>query len=227
MLSIPLLAAIFGGRPSLGIVLPLLILGDCMAVRWYRQHTRWDRLVCLIPWVLMGFLLGAFVLWQLGETNTHRDYVNPIIGILILSMIGFHLVLKRWGDFRLFHSFWGAASLGSIAGFSTVLSNAAGPFMIVYLTSLRLPKKQFIGTAAWYYLIFNLGKLPIYAFLTHLHPSRPIITLTSLAFSLALFPAILLGAISGRKLLHRIPQSTFDTLILLLSGVASLKLILG
>lgn len=225
ILAIPILAAIFGGRASLGIVLPLLILGDCMAVAWYRQHTRWDRLVRLIPWVLAGLAVGTFVLWGLGEYNTQRDYINTIIGGLVLVMLAFNLVLRRWGDLSVFHSPWGVASLGGAAGFSTVLSNAAGPFMIVYFTSLRLPKEQLIGTSAWYYLIFNIGKLPIYAWLTHLNPAKPIITTGSLLFSLALFPAILLGAYSGRRVLKRIPQSIFDTLILILAGAASVHLI--
>lgn len=227
ILSIPMLAATFGGRTSLGILLPLLILGDCMAVAWYRQHTRWERLVRLIPWVLVGLAIGTFVLWRLGEYNTHRDYINTIIGSLVLVMLAFNFMLRWWGDLAIFHSPWGVASLGSAAGFSTVLSNAAGPFMIVYFTSLRLPKEQLIGTSAWYYLIFNLGKLPIYAWLTYLNPAKPIITVGSLLFSFALFPAILLGAISGRHILKRIPQSIFDTLILILAGAASVHLIRG
>jgi uncharacterized membrane protein YfcA len=98
ILVVPLLATAFGGRASVGTMLPMLIVGDIFAVRWYRQHTQWKRLVELIPWVLVGMAIGAVVLWRLGEMHTSRDLLEPIIGTLVLVMLGIHLLRQRWGE---------------------------------------------------------------------------------------------------------------------------------
>lgn len=69
ILVVPLLAEAFGGRASVGTMLPMLIVGDIFAVLWYRHHARWNRLIELIPWVSVGMALGAFLLWRLGEAG--------------------------------------------------------------------------------------------------------------------------------------------------------------
>ncbi len=205
----------------------MLIVGDIFAVRWYRQHTQWKRLVELIPWVLVGMALGAYVLWRLGEMHTSRDLLEPIIGMLVLVMLAIHLLRQRWGERLSPHSPLGIASTGTAAGFATTVSNAAGPIMGIYLTSLRLPKEQFMGTSAWYYFAVNLSKLPVFIALSLINPAKPIITVRSLLFNVAVIPVIVAGVYVGRWLLPRIPQKLFDEVVLILAAVAAVKLIIG
>ncbi|MCL6474241.1 MAG: sulfite exporter TauE/SafE family protein [Firmicutes bacterium] len=227
ILVVPLLAAAFGGRASVGTMLPMLIVGDIFAVRWYRQHTQWKRLVELIPWVLVGMALGAYVLWRLGEMPTSRDLLEPIIGTLVLVMLAIHLLRQRWGERLSPHSPVGIASTGTAAGFATTVSNAAGPIMGIYLTSLRLPKEQFMGTSAWYYFAVNLSKLPVFIVLSLINPEKPIITVRSLLFNVTAIPVIVAGVYVGRWLLPRIPQKLFDEVVLILAAIAAVKLIIG
>jgi len=227
ILVVPLLATAFGGRASVGTMLPMLIVGDIFAVRWYRQHTQWKRLVELIPWVLVGMAIGAVVLWRLGEMHTSRDVLEPIIGSLVLVMLAIHLLRQRWGERLSPHSPVGIASTGTAAGFATTVSNAAGPIMGIYLTSLRLPKEQFMGTSAWYYFAVNLSKLPVFVVLSLINPEKPIITVRSLLFNVTAIPVIVAGVYVGRWLLPRIPQKLFDEVVLILAAVAAARLIIG
>ncbi len=226
ILVVPLLATAFGGRASVGTMLPMLIVGDIFAVRWYRQHTQWKRLIELIPWVAVGMVLGALALWRLGEARGGKDLLEPLIGTLVLVMLAIHLLRRRWGDRLTPHSRIGVASTGTAAGFATTVSNAAGPIMGIYMTSLGLPKEQFMGTSAWYYFAVNLSKLPLFILLSLINPARPIVTTHSLLFNVAVIPVIVAGVYLGRWLLPRIPQRLFDSVVLVLAAVAALKLII-
>lgn len=99
--------------------------------------------------------------------------------------------------------------------------------MQIYLMAHRLPKEQFMGTIAWYFFIINTGKLPIYFLLTAINPKKPIVTGSSLLFNITLFPAILVGVLIGKWLLPKMSQRTFDTAILVLAGIAALRLLVG
>ena len=227
ILVVPLLAAAFGSRPSVGIMLPMLIFADLFAVTWYRRHAQWDKLVGLIPWVVAGMASGAVALWAVGEAKSQLDILGKAIGVIVLVMLFLTIVQDRLDERLTPHSPAGVAFTGAAAGFTTMVSNAAGPVMTIYMTAHKLPKKQFVGTLAWYFFIFNLSKLPIYAVLTALNPAKPMMTAHSLLFNLMVCPVILLGVFAGKWLLPRIPQKLFDTTVLALAGIAAVKLVVG
>jgi uncharacterized membrane protein YfcA len=170
---------------------------------------------------------GAGLLWYLAERPDSTAWLNPIIGTLVLGMLGLHLARSRWNLAIAPESASAVAATGGLAGFSTTLSNAAGPILNIYMTGLRLPKEALMGTSAWYYFLFNLAKVPIYVALTQLHPDKPFFTPATLGFHLALLPALLVGVYWGRWLLPRIPQQQFDALVLVLAAAAAIKLITG
>ena len=109
--------------------------------------------------------------------------------------------------------------MGLLAGMTTMMANAAGPVMGLYLLSVSLPKAEFVGTSAWFFFLINLVKLPFSAQLG-------VVTRESLAFNAVLCPLIVAGLFLGRIIIQRIPQKTFDTLVLMFAVVASLKLLL-
>ncbi len=226
ILVVPLMAVVFGGRLSVGATLPLLISGDIFAVLWYHHHARWDNLRGLIPWVAIGIAVGAVLLWYTGLQGGAVDWLNIIIGVLVLLMLAIGLARARWGDRLVPTSKAAVVSTGTLAGFSTTVSNAAGPIMSIYLTGMGLPKNEFMGTSAWYFFIFNLTKLPIYAFLSLVLPSKPMVNSSTLIFDLAILPVIIVGAFVGKWLLPRIPQGMFNGVVLLLAGAGAIKLIL-
>jgi uncharacterized protein len=227
ILIVPLMAVVFGGRLSVGATLPLLIFGDIFAVLWYRQHARWDNLRGLLPWVGIGIAIGTGLLWYTGTQGGRVDWLNVIIGILVLSMLAVSVARRHWGDKLMPSTQVGLVSTGVLAGFSTTVSNAAGPIMSIYLSGMmRLSKNEFMGTSAWYFFIFNLTKLPLYIFLSLILPAKPMVNSTTLLFDLVMFPIIVIGAFVGKWLLPRISESLFNNVVMVLAGIAALKLII-
>ena len=219
ILSIALFNHVFSSsKQASGLVLPLLIFGDFVAVFSYRKHTQWHYLWRLFPWTAAGVVLGYFTL---GRISDHTARI--LIGWIIVSLAG----LSLWRRYvsapaeekaASFHWSVGAA-IGMTAGFITLIANAAGPLMAIYLVAMRLPKMEYVGTAAVFFMLLNLFKVP---FMVDLG----LITTQSFSFNLLLAPAVLLGALAGRWLLKHVNQNLFEQLVLLLSAIGGILLIL-
>jgi uncharacterized protein len=218
ILSVALFTHVFpSSKQASGLVLPLLIFGDFVAVLSYRRHTQWRYLWKLMPWTAAGVVLGYFALGHITDRTA-----RIMIGVIIVSLC----VLGYWRRYLTAQTqettgswHWTlAAALGIVAGFITLVANAAGPLMAIYLIAMRLPKMQFVGTAAVFFMALNLFKVP---FMVKLG----LITAPSFEFNLMLAPAVLLGAFVGRWLLVRINQQLFENLVLALSAIAGILLI--
>jgi len=227
ILAVVLMALVFQGRAAVGTTVLLLIVADLFAVGWYWRYTRWDRLWQLLPWVALGMLIGVVTLLLVGEDARGRDQLNAWIGGLVLIMLGVYLLRLKWGARRRPTSRSVLIATGGAAGFATTVSNAAGPIMSIYMTSLGLPKHEFMGTTAWYFLLFNITKLPLYLLVTAFIPQRPLFTAAGLLFDLIVLPAVLLGVWLGRWALPHLPQRLFDVVVLGLSAVTAFILIFG
>jgi uncharacterized membrane protein YfcA len=200
---------------SVGTMLPLLIVGDIVAVSYYGRHTHWNRLAQLFPYVILGMIPGYLVMW-----NINSDGLRVALGGIVLGLLSLHVGRTWFGWEKIPEQWWFTAITGMLAGFGTVLGNAAGPVMSVYLVSKGMDKHEFIGTAAWFFFIVNLSKIPFFLLLGN-------ITVHTLRLDFWLVPALLIGALSGVVVLKRIPQSLFNTLVLALAAVAALRLIFG
>jgi uncharacterized protein len=219
ILSIALFNHVFpSSKQASGLVLPLLIFGDFVAVFSYRKHTQWHYLWRLFPWTAAGVVLGYFTL---GRISDHTARI--LIGWIIVSLAA----LSFWRRYasappeqRAGSLHWSVgAAIGMTAGFITLIANAAGPLMAIYLVAMRLPKMEYVGTAAVFFMLLNLFKVP---FMVDLG----LITTQSFSFNLVLAPAVLLGALAGRWLLRHVNQNLFEQLVLLLSAVGGILLIL-
>jgi uncharacterized membrane protein YfcA len=216
ILVVTILMYIFPAKESIGILLPMLIVGDIFAVIYYRRNVVWKYLISLIPWVLTGILVGYFVLNQINS-----DQLKPIIGALVLALIILHVCRERLGEKlnqALPKSLWFTSLMGILAGFTTMIGNAAGGVMAIYLLMKGLPKREFVGTGAWFFMFVNLIKVPFYIQLG-------LITFDSIAFNLWLIPTIIIGAAIGAKVLPLIPQKAFQVLILGFAAIGALRLL--
>jgi uncharacterized membrane protein YfcA len=215
ILAIPFIAAVIPAKASTGLVLPMLIVGDLFAVAWYRRHAVWSHLIRLLPYAILGIVIG----WKIMSRITDAQ-LRPLIGVIILVLLGLHIWRSRSAaDAPVPKSHWVPASLGLGAGITTMLANAAGPIMTIYLMTMRLPKAAFIGTGAWYFLIVNVLKVPLSAQMGLINPS-------SLLINLALCPLIILGALLGIRIANRLPEKLFGRFVLALAALGALKLIL-
>ena len=219
ILVVASMASIFPARESIGIVLPMLITADLVAVIYYRRSVHWKTLFSLLPWVAGGLLAGYILLFTIALSRP----IEVILGLIVLSLVALQFIREQKGATWLDtmpkkKGFVGA--MGTMAGFTTMIGNAAGPIMSVFLLAVNLPKKIFIGTAAWFFLSVNLIKLPFYS-------SLEIITLETLTFNLWLIPAILTGTYMGIKFLPYIPQKHFNIIILILAALGGVRLLLA
>lgn len=218
ILSIALFNHVFpSSKQASGLVLPLLIFGDFVAVFAYRKHTQWRYLWKLFPWTAAGVVLGYFTLGRISD-HTARIMIGWIIVSLAALSFWRRLAAQSADEAAKFH--WSAgAAIGVTSGFITLVANAAGPLLAIYLVAMRLPKMEYVGTAAVFFMLLNLFKVP---FMVDLG----LITQQSFSFNLALAPAVLLGAFAGRWLLQRVNQNLFEQLVLLLSAIGGILLIL-
>ncbi len=208
-------AVLFGAKASTGIVLPMLIFGDLCAVAAFRQHARWDYIARMSLPTAIGVMIG----WALMNRLSESAY-KPLIGSIILGlavMQAIRMWRPSWFD-RVPHSVWFAWSLCLIAGFSTMVANAAGGIIALYLVAVSLPKLELVGTTAWFFLLLNLFKVPFSVGLG-------LISLNTLTLNAVVCPMIVIGLFAGRWLLHRISQRLFDSLVLGFSAIAALRLV--
>jgi uncharacterized membrane protein YfcA len=213
LLFVTLFAAVMPARQSTGVVLPLLILGDIVAFFSYRRHAQWSHVWRLLPWAGVGIVIGALALGRMNERETRVS-----IGVIVVSLTVLHLA-RRAGKVpeTLDYGPWFAPAIGILAGFTSLVANASGPLMVIYLLAMRLPKLEYMGTGAVFFLILNLIKFPFMVGLG-------LITAQSLGFNLVLAPAVILGAFLGRWILGRINQRAFENLALALTVIAGARM---
>ena len=215
ILPVALFAMALPARASTGALLPLLLCGDIFGVTFYRKHASWVHLWKLFPWVVVGVIAGYFALDRVSNAAVQR-----MIGVILLIMCGLQFWRQRRGDqlnSLVPHTWWFAGLAGVFAGFATMVANAAGPVMVLYLLAIGLPKLAFIGTGAWFFMLVNAFKVP---FSVHLG----LITLDSLLMDALLVVPMVPGALLGPVLLKRMNQRTFELLAILLTLAAALRL---
>jgi hypothetical protein len=215
LIGVAIFAAVLPSRLSTGVVLPLLLVGDVVAVRTYHAHADWKALSRLIPAVAVGVGLGVFFVSRVDDTVMRRA-----IGALLIGLVALHLLVQRRS--RSADSArpkpWAAWGFGSMAGFTTAVANAGGPAMQLYLLSARYSVLGFLGTTSWFFFVVNLLKVP---FSLGLHLISP----STLLLDLLLAPAVLAGTWLGRAVIPHIKQELFERLVLLTTVLAGLNLL--
>jgi uncharacterized membrane protein YfcA len=225
--SLAIFAAVLPARASTGVLLPILIVGDVLAVLTYRRHAHWPTLWRLFPAVAAGVVIGTlFLVWA------DDAVVRTSIGAILLFMAGVTLwrrrkaaaetgagaddepdsVTTRSGRTK-------ARSYGVLGGFTTMVANAGGPVMSMYLLSAGFRKLGFLGTSAFFFLIVNVTKVPFSVGLG-------LIDGHSLLLDAALAAFVVPGALIGKWAVNRINQRLFEQLVIAATIIGGLQLLL-
>lgn len=215
ILNVTLMALAFEAKASTGIVVPLLIVGDLIAVLYYNRHANWYYIARFLPWVILGILLGVYVGNDLDE-GIFKIYMAIIILVSVAMMY--------WWDRRKSKTVpqhWAFAGfVGTLAGITTMIGNLGGPFSNLYFLAMRVPKNEFIGTAAWLFLIINVIKLPFHIYVWET------VTAETLFFNLKLVPGILLGMFVGIRLIKLIKEDFYRKMILILTALGAVMIMI-
>lgn len=212
---VTLMAFAFNAKASTGILLPLLISADVLAVIYYNRHAKWKYLWRFLPWMLFGVVVGAIVGKDLPE-DVFKKGMAVIILISVVIMFGWERMDKN----KIPHTIWFAGSMGFTAGFTTMIGNLAGAFSNIFFLALRIPKNEFIGTAAWLYFIVNIFKLPFHVF------SWETIDWTTLKTDFYLFPAVVAGFLIGIRIVAYFKEKQYRNFILIMTGIGALVMLL-
>ena len=216
MLVVPALAIVFGGKASAGILLPMLMMADIFAVSYYHRHAEWKYLLKLLPWAFVGI---AIALWVGHVVND--EWFKNIMAVLVFLCIGLMLWKDRQKNGQLFpNTWWFAAAMGVLGGFATMIGNVAGPIFAIYLLAMHLPKKSFIGTGAWFFLIVNFSKFPLHILFWET------ISWQTLTLNVLMLPAIALGAFLGIVLVKQISEQLYRTAVIVLTALSAFLLLI-
>jgi uncharacterized membrane protein YfcA len=205
-----------GSEAALGLLLPLLVAGDLIAVWQYsklffaKESAAGARAVILklMPGTAVGVVLGGLLLAIL---HSNANLVGALIRIEIGCESILLVSLHWWRIYRgvqqhLMREPWRSHLTGGFSAISSTLAHAAGPIIAMYLLPLRLDRQLFVGTSAVYFFILNTAKLPAYYASGQFAHAR-------LPFTLRFLPLVIVGAVLGRWLNRRISDRTFTKIV--------------
>lgn len=215
IIIVVILAFVFGEKASTGVLLPMLIVADIFAVIYYNRHAQWQYIKKLMPWMIVGVLVGVWVGNDISEVLFKRIMAVIIIGSVLVMFYTENRTSKdQLPKNKLF-----SGGAGFLAGFTTMVGNLAGPISNIYFLAMRLPKNEFIGTAAWLFFIINVFKLPFHFFVWKT------VSKETLVLNTVLIPAIIIGFFVGVaivKLISNINYRRFILIVTALGGVVML-----
>lgn len=215
MFAVPIMAMIFGGKMSSGLMLPMLIMADLFAVKYYHRHANWNYLGKLFPSAAVGVVIGTW----LGNHVDDELFRLIMSGIIFVSL-GIMLWMEKANKEKIPDYMWFAILMGLLGGITTMIGNLAGAVMALYLLSMRLPKNEYIGTAAWFFLVINLFKVPFHVV------SWQTIDPNSFLLNLLGLPFIALGAYCGIQIVKRIPDKQYRWLVLAMTAIAAVFMVI-
>ncbi|MBJ2135862.1 sulfite exporter TauE/SafE family protein [Paraglaciecola agarilytica] len=215
LFTIPIMAIIFGGKDSSGLMLPLLVMADLFAVTYYRRHVNWSYLVKLFPSAAVGVILATLIGNYIDD-----QLFRSVMGIIIFVSLAIMLWMETANKNAIPDYMWFAILMGLLGGFTSMIGNLAAAVMALYLLSMRLPKNEYIGTGAWFFLAVNVFKVPFHVFAWHT------ISLNSFYLNVALLPIIALGAFVGIRIVRIIPEKQYRWLILAATGIAAIIMVI-
>ncbi len=211
ILIVVALAFVFGEKASTGILLPLLIGADICAVIYYNRHANWSYILKLLPWMVIGVLIGVWIGHDISEV-LFKKMMALIIIVSVIIMI--YSENRKSETIPKSNVFSGVA--GFLAGFTTMIGNLAGPISNIYFLAMRLPKNEFIGTAAWLFFIINVFKLPFHFFVWKT------ITLETLVLNSVLLPILISSFFIGVSIVKLISNVNYRRFILIVTALGGL-----
>ena len=212
MLGAVFVPLVMPAKLSTGYVLPFLLFADIIAVTYWRRSAILRYIAALLPAMFSGIIAGFFLMDRIPDAIYGKVLGSIVILLLIVDAVCRHLNIRIPENSRVF-----ARSMGFLAGVMTMLANAAGPVMMLYLLTMNISKEQFVGTSAWIYFAVNVFKVPFSVALGLMTPD-------SFGVNLMLLPCVILGSIIGVRLMRGISGPMFEKMMRAMVLLGGLKL---
>ncbi|GAA4939793.1 sulfite exporter TauE/SafE family protein [Algibacter agarivorans] len=215
IIIVVILAFVFGEKASTGVLLPMLIAADVFAVIYYNRHAQWYIIKKLIPWMVVGVLVGVWVGNDISEIIFKRMMAIIIIVSVLIMFYTENRKSNKVPTNKLFSTI-----TGFLAGFTTMIGNLAGPISNIYFLAMRFPKNEFIGTAAWLFFIINVFKLPFHVFIWKT------VTKETLVLNSVLIPTVIIGFFLGAYIVKLISNVNYRKFILIVTAIGGIIMLL-
>lgn len=220
IVAVPLVANALRVEDALGVMLPLLIVADIVAVRQHGAHRSLRHLRPSLLGALIGIGVGSLVLVWFREQDSLTNALNVIVGGTCLFFVALHVYRLAGGVVpRLPDSPRSAVGAGLVCGVVSTLAHAAGPVMSIYLLELRLQKSVLVGTLVTFFLVVNAAKVPTYVALG-------LIQGPSLLTAACVLPLVPVGAACGLWMHRRVPEKPFVAIMYVGAALAGLRMLL-
>lgn len=214
MLAVPLMAGVFGAKESTGIILPMLITADIFAITYFRNKADRKTFVHLLPWAFLGIAAGVLT----GSFINNRQFgmiIGVIVIVCVLILVFFEI---RGTGIKIPDNIALHALIGISAGFTSMVGNSAGPLLWIYLFARSMKKTEFMGTAALFFFIMNITKLPLQIFVWHN------IKMDTLLPVLLMIPVIIGSAFAGTIIIKHINEKVFKYIVIAMIIAAAVRL---
>ncbi|MEC3905947.1 sulfite exporter TauE/SafE family protein [Tamlana sp. 2201CG12-4] len=208
IIIILILAFVFGEKASTGVLLPMLVCADILAVIYYNRHAQWNYIFKLLPWMVVGVLVGVWIGNDISEIWFKRLMSIIIIGSVCVMAYSENKKASQLPKSKVFSSV-----MGFLAGFTTMIGNLAGPIANIYFLAVRFPKNEFIGTVAWLFFIINVFKLPFHYFIWGT------VSKETLVLNSALVPMVVIGFFIGASVVKIISNMNYRRFILIVTAL--------
>lgn len=211
-LAVPMMALSVSVPQAAAILMPVLLVMDLLGMAAFRQHVDRRLLAFLLPYGLLGIVVGTF-LFKLLDARV----VAGVVGFFTLLFLAQRLLFPPRPDSPP-PPRWLGALLTAASGFTSFIAHAGGPPINAYVIPLRLSPVLFTGTMAFFFFFINVSKWIPYAWLGLLD-TRNMLT------SLALLPFAPIGVWIGVRIAHRIQPVLFYRLVYAGMFLTGLKLV--
>lgn len=215
VLPVILLTLVFPGGASTGLQLIMLVMADLMAVAWYRRKGDWHIIWRLLPWAWAGIAVGVLTLLAVPPGNDR--VMRIMIGVIVLGLAALNFIRSRLSPDKIPTGKVAAGCYGTLLGFTSHLANSAGPVAAIYFLAMKLPKQKYMGCNAWFFMIMNWTKMPLFVI-----DGR--VTAEALPLALSMIPCLLAGGAIGILILARMPQKVFENVIQVIVVLCAIKL---
>ena len=196
----PILASVYGGKASAGIIIIPVIVSDLIVMYLYRKDVEKKVLFKILPLTILGIIVAVIF----GNNISDEIFKKSTLTLLKSLKIDFSKLSFLFGF------------LGGIAAF---IGNVSGPMMSIYLLNIKMDRDKFYGTRTWFYFIVNIIKATLYVLvLNNIHLET--FKLTSVAI-----PFVFVGVFAGKYFVEKMNQNVFEKFILIVSLISGLKLI--
>ena len=213
MVGVPLLTLVMPARDAAGMMLPVLLAMDAIAIWTYRKECDWRILRVMLPGAAVGTLLG-WALWSVVSDAGVLLFVGVVTLLFILdALLPLRKKLEGLPPSKPWGAFW-----GGFAGFTSFISHTGGPPFQIYTLPQKLDPVRYSGTTAFFFAIVNSAKLIPYFFLGQLNVSN-------LTHAAILAPLAIVGVLVGVWLVRRISIKRFYQITYWLVFLLALKLI--